>query len=911
MRRGLPFFVALLMLAATAAAQPRFRSGTDVTAVDVAVVDDDGRPIRDLTPADFIVRIGGTPRRVLSADWLSSTARPGAAAEPAVEGFTSNADAGGGRLIVLAVDEAGLPFGSGRAVLAAASRFLTALPPGDRVAVAGIGQGGQGVGFTTDRARIARAVAQVTGRTTLRPENRHHLSLREATGVEAMGDGAAADAIRRECEGLTGRQREACEQEVLEDARELAVVMRQQSRQFVLGLRQLLTGLSAIDAPKTLVLISNGFIPDDPASDAFEIARAAAAARTTIYALQLDRTFVDISDTRPPVDPYGDRAERVEGLVTLAATTRGALFVVSGDGTGVFRRLERELAGYYLIGVESDPRDRDGKPHVIDVQVTRRGVTVRARRHLIGGEPEHAALDPQQALVGALANPLPVAGLPLRVATFALAGVERDRVQVLIHAEVGRSYAERLPISIAFTITGADGSIVDTRLSRGMLAPAFGGIPSAAVYTGAASLAPGDYVLKLAASDGESVGSVEHAFHAALAGSSGVTLSDLIAGTAPGDTAGPRPPISSTAWYGTMQAYLESYGRESGRVAVRYEIAADDEQPAIAGADASRRPVGDERAIHTATLPVGMLPPGVYRLRARVTLPDGQTRLLSRAFTVPRLTAPATAATSPAETEARIDLAVSAAVLQPPFELRAALAPRTIGQFLDRWRPEVPVPAETSAYIDSLRAGALPAVPPAPRDNDPWGWFVRGVGCLQREDYRNAEENLKKAITDQADSTVPLVYLGATYAASGHDLAAAAAWTTALGGVDDVPEVFEWAAAALMRGHEIARAVDLLEEAVGRWPDDPRFARPLAVLYATLGRGDQAILQLERHLAATPDDVEALMLAVRWYYELHLAGRSAHPDDLARATRCAEAYERLGGTSVPLVKQWLQFLAQP
>jgi hypothetical protein len=52
------------------------------------------------------------------------------------------------------------------------------------------------------------------------------------------------------------------------------------------------------------------------------------------------------------------------------------------------------------------------------------------------------------------------------------------------------------------------------------------------------------------------------------------------------------------------------------------------------------------------------------------------------------------------------------------------------------------------------------------------------------------------------------------------------------------------------------------------------------------------------------------MLAVRWYYELHSAGESAHDDDAARAKKFAEEYERLGGTEVPLVKQWLAFLSR-
>src|SRR5207249_3426790 len=68
---------------------------------------------------------------------------------------------------------------------------------------------------------------------------------------------------------------------------------------------------------------------------------------------------------------------------TLAGSARGTLFTVAGTGSGIFNRIEAELAGYYLLGVESDSRDRDGKPHPVRVDVPRRGAIVRARRQLV------------------------------------------------------------------------------------------------------------------------------------------------------------------------------------------------------------------------------------------------------------------------------------------------------------------------------------------------------------------------------------------------------------------------------------------------------------------------------------------------------------------------------------------------
>jgi len=46
---------------------PTFRTGVDLVAVDVAVVDRRGRPVEDLRAPEFSVKIDGEVRRVVSA----------------------------------------------------------------------------------------------------------------------------------------------------------------------------------------------------------------------------------------------------------------------------------------------------------------------------------------------------------------------------------------------------------------------------------------------------------------------------------------------------------------------------------------------------------------------------------------------------------------------------------------------------------------------------------------------------------------------------------------------------------------------------------------------------------------------------------------------------------------------------
>ena len=80
--RGLSLVSGIVLAAMAVHAQqaqtPVFRSSVEVTSIDVGVVDDRGRPVMGLGPADFTVQIDGTMRRVVSADWVSlvTPARP-------------------------------------------------------------------------------------------------------------------------------------------------------------------------------------------------------------------------------------------------------------------------------------------------------------------------------------------------------------------------------------------------------------------------------------------------------------------------------------------------------------------------------------------------------------------------------------------------------------------------------------------------------------------------------------------------------------------------------------------------------------------------------------------------------------------------------------------------------------------
>src|SRR5512143_3019248 len=62
---------------------PVFATGVEVVAVDVSVVDGDGRPVRGLGPADFTLKVGGRARRIVSVQFGEESGSAEEAIEPA------------------------------------------------------------------------------------------------------------------------------------------------------------------------------------------------------------------------------------------------------------------------------------------------------------------------------------------------------------------------------------------------------------------------------------------------------------------------------------------------------------------------------------------------------------------------------------------------------------------------------------------------------------------------------------------------------------------------------------------------------------------------------------------------------------------------------------------------------------
>ena len=370
----LPFVVGV---GAQQPGQPVFRSSVELTSIDLGVVDSKGEVVTDLKPEEFSVRVDGSARRVVSAEWIGLETKEQPPQPPAPTGYTGNENATGGRLIMLVVDEPNIRFGGTLGIRSAVNAFIDHLRPSDRAAIIGIGPGAPSTPFTSDRERLKRAVARLNGLHQSNPFSEFNISLMEALQIQRGIPGVLQEIVVRECAGMAGPAFDACQIEVQHEAEERAMNGTNDGVQTVNVLRSLLNALKTIDGPKTMLLVSEGFIAEDQRQSIIELGAVAAAARTSIYAMKLDdQLFASVADGRGGIPSMDDRYARAEGLELLTSASRGALFNVIGTGAAIFQRVESELSGYYMLGVESSPADRDGK----DIRALRKVVLTAARR---------------------------------------------------------------------------------------------------------------------------------------------------------------------------------------------------------------------------------------------------------------------------------------------------------------------------------------------------------------------------------------------------------------------------------------------------------------------------------------------------------------------------------------------------
>ena len=344
-------------------------------AIDVSVLDADGRPVTDLGLGQFTVTVDGAPRGVRSARYVYR----GPGAEAAAGWAARATDSSKAplfeprRTILVVVDETSFPRGAEKTVVAATDRLLDRFGAGDHVALVTIPLplDSLAVSLSDDRSSIRDTLARIVGRGAAADlladanDARPDLSVTAATSSASSTSGAEA--------GTTARPVEESRQEAaLAKGQDSGPGSRHERTLDVAA--RLLASLVAAPGPKTVILVTAGLADADrPAATVFRsqlqaVQTAAVTSRSALYVLGLLAL---------------GRSEGWNDLDQLSLATGGSLIRAGRSVDQALDRVGLALSGLYRLELEPGATDGDGKPHAIRIAVARPSVTVRAARRLV------------------------------------------------------------------------------------------------------------------------------------------------------------------------------------------------------------------------------------------------------------------------------------------------------------------------------------------------------------------------------------------------------------------------------------------------------------------------------------------------------------------------------------------------
>jgi len=172
-----------------------------------------------------------------------------------------------------------------------------------------------------------------------------------------------------------------CRRSVTEEVRFLRTQERWRGERSLNALRDLGLALEKVAGPKTMLLVSGGSAPPDSRSNtAYTLmANAFAAAQISLYTLYVEQPEFGQVKYRSSPTAAQDHLIVREGIENATSASGGTFMEAVGTWGQYFDRIVTELSGAYLLGIEVEPADRNGRAHQVSVKVNRRDVDVRAR----------------------------------------------------------------------------------------------------------------------------------------------------------------------------------------------------------------------------------------------------------------------------------------------------------------------------------------------------------------------------------------------------------------------------------------------------------------------------------------------------------------------------------------------------
>lgn len=366
------------------------RTGVELVLVDAQVVDRRGSHITGLKPEQFQVTIDGKRRKVLSAELIdANTGLPRGDGEGAGAGGSSAARASMPNVYMLAVDQGSFRPVNAPSVVHAARAILERAQPNDLIGLVSFPQPGVLVQPTRDRRELEAAIPKLVGYSALKQLREYRYTLSDAIDVASQDREVLARVVRDNC--TSGDQ--MCANAVAMELNETISMLELQSARSLAGLRSIIGGVKDMPGRKTLVVLSAGIPSGDRSgarmymrNEAVTMGREAADAGILLYTLHLNTRFLDQFSPDAPTGMQTAMREAgvyARALEVFNGTAGGTFFEVSAGPDFAIDRMMREMSAYYLLGVEVQDSDRDGKSHRIRVRVNARGSTVRSRASFV------------------------------------------------------------------------------------------------------------------------------------------------------------------------------------------------------------------------------------------------------------------------------------------------------------------------------------------------------------------------------------------------------------------------------------------------------------------------------------------------------------------------------------------------
>lgn len=376
---------------------PTFRTRVDAVTVDVIATDKNGKPITDLTAADFEVKENGkiqtvdSFKRILLEDDRFDPDPVRAQPITSLEAQEREAARDDVRLITIFLDDYHTRLGNSMAIREKLVKFVKELDPRDMVAIMYPLTPTVALTFSRDRDGMADALMKFQGRKyDYQPRNPaeeiyHRLQPQQ---IEDLRNGIVMQAL----EGLTvylGTMRQGRK----------TVLYVSEGMAGSLPIQILTNGRVAGSQPNSVddILRSRGEFQAsiDLLNRMRDVFNAANRSNTSFYTLDPRGLATGEFDLSQPAVPFEqDRRvlqEATDLLRVMAEQTDGRAIVGRNDPIPELRQMLRDTGAYYLLGYTSTEAPRDGKYHEIKVSVKRKGVELRARKGYWAMSPDDIA----------------------------------------------------------------------------------------------------------------------------------------------------------------------------------------------------------------------------------------------------------------------------------------------------------------------------------------------------------------------------------------------------------------------------------------------------------------------------------------------------------------------------------------